>query len=86
MKTAKTWEDLYATKVKPQEILDVVSSMARLHEEGKNPDFYTAMFLVTDLPQTKEECNGEVLRHCGAVAMPCQTHREEGCEDAWLDD
>jgi hypothetical protein len=54
MKTVKTWEDLYATKVKPQEILDVVTSMAHLHEEGKNPDFYTAMFLVTDQHKGKK--------------------------------
>lgn len=44
----KTWDGLYSTKVKPEEILSVVTTMARLHEEGKNPDFHTAMFLVTD--------------------------------------
>jgi hypothetical protein len=46
--TTKTWDDLYSTKVKPEEILSVVTTMSRLHEEGKNPDFHTAMFLVTD--------------------------------------
>jgi len=54
MKRTKTWDDLYSTKVKPEEILDVVTSMARLHEEGKNPDFYTAMFLVTDRHKGKK--------------------------------
>jgi len=54
MKTTRTWDDLYATKVRPDEILYVVTNMARLHEEGKNPDFYTAMFIVTDRYKKKK--------------------------------
>ncbi len=54
MKTTKTWDDLYATKVQPAEILYVVTNMARLHEEGKDPDFHTAMFLVTDRHKGKK--------------------------------
>lgn len=44
----KTWDDLYTTKVKAEEILYVVTNMSRLHEDEKNPNFYTAMFIVTD--------------------------------------
>ena len=41
-------KELYATKVKPEEILYVVTNMARLHEEGRNPGFEAAMFIVVD--------------------------------------
>ena len=60
-KKERTWEDLYATKVKPDEILYVVTNMARLHEEGKNPDFHTAMFLVTDRHKGKKGSERETV-------------------------
>ncbi|HKV77124.1 MAG TPA: hypothetical protein VJP02_03240 [Candidatus Sulfotelmatobacter sp.] len=47
MKT-KNWKELYATKVKPEEILYVVTNMTRLHEEGKKPNFCTAALILTD--------------------------------------
>jgi hypothetical protein len=55
-KTSKPWDKLYATTVEPEEILYVVTSMTRLHEEGKNPDFNAAMSIITD--RYKKKKNG----------------------------
>jgi hypothetical protein len=56
MANIPTWDDLYATKVEPEEILYVVTHMTRLHEEGKEPDFHAAMCIITD--RHKRERNG----------------------------
>jgi len=45
---ARDYEELYATKVKPEEILYIVTNMTRLHEEGEKPDFQTALFILSD--------------------------------------
>jgi len=39
---------VYTTKVNPEEILYVVLNMTRLHEQGKNPGYENAMFILTD--------------------------------------
>jgi hypothetical protein len=54
-----SWDDLYATKVKPDEILYIVTNMARLHEEGKNPTFETALFILTDHLRGKRNAIGK---------------------------
>jgi hypothetical protein len=41
-------KELYSTRVKPEEILYIVTNMTRLHEEGKKPDFFTAMCILSD--------------------------------------
>jgi hypothetical protein len=61
MHKAKSWAELYATKVKPEEILYVVTNMARIHEEGKNPGFETAMFIVVDRYKKKKHAQGKSL-------------------------
>ena len=38
---------IYATKVKPKEILSLVQEMTRLHDEGEKPDFYSAVFILS---------------------------------------
>jgi hypothetical protein len=58
---AGTYEELYATKVKPEEILYVVNSVTRLHEEGQKPDFYTAMFILTDHYRGKKNAVDKVF-------------------------
>jgi hypothetical protein len=37
---------IYATKVKPKEILSLVQEMSRLHEEGETPDYYSALAIL----------------------------------------
>ncbi len=58
---ASTYEELYATKVKPEEILYVVNNMTRLHEDGQKPDFYTAMFILTDHYKRKKNAVDKVF-------------------------
>jgi hypothetical protein len=43
-----TLKHIYATKVKPQEILSLVQEMTRLHQEGEEPDFYTAVAILAE--------------------------------------
>src|SRR5258708_1561653 len=40
-------ERIYATKVKPKEILSLVQEMTRLHDEGEKPDFYSALAILS---------------------------------------
>ncbi len=42
----KELDELYSTKVKPDEILDIVKSMTRLHDEGESPTMETALFVL----------------------------------------
>jgi hypothetical protein len=55
------FEELYATPVKPDEILSIVNDMARLHEEGEKPDFYTAMFMLTDRYRGEQDAVDKVF-------------------------
>jgi hypothetical protein len=41
-------QKIYATKIKPEEILYLVKEMARLHEEGSEPDWYSMVFILSD--------------------------------------
>ncbi|MFZ1008542.1 MAG: hypothetical protein WAN65_16995 [Candidatus Sulfotelmatobacter sp.] len=45
---AINYEELYTTKVRPEEILYVVNKMTQLHEEGEKPDFMTTMCILSD--------------------------------------
>ena len=58
---ARDYEELYATKVRPEEILYVVTNMTRLHEEGKKPDFQTAMFILSDYYRGKRNAVDKVF-------------------------
>lgn len=37
---------MYETRVKPEEIVYLVKEMARLHEDGQEPDFYSALAIL----------------------------------------
>jgi hypothetical protein len=44
----KGLQKIYATKIKPEEILYLVKEMARLHEEGSEPDWYSMVFILSN--------------------------------------
>jgi len=58
---AGTYEELYATKVKPEEILYIVNKMTRLREQGQKPDLDAAMFILTDHYKGKKNAVDKVF-------------------------
>jgi superfamily I DNA/RNA helicase len=63
-------ERIYATKVKPEEILSLVQEMTRLHQEGEKPDFYTAVAILAQRHRNRHGRTGEQARHHRAHEVP----------------
>lgn len=58
---ASFYEELDATNVMPEEIMYVVNNMTRLHDQGQKPDFYTAIFILTDHYKGKKNAVNKVF-------------------------
>jgi hypothetical protein len=58
---AHNYPELSATKVKPEEIVYIVSNVARLHEEGEKTNSETAMFILLDRYRGKRNLLGKCV-------------------------
>jgi hypothetical protein len=60
-KIVKGIDDLYATKVKLEELLYLTKKMTRLHDDGEKPGFEAAAFILSERYRGKKNAVGKAF-------------------------
>jgi hypothetical protein len=71
-------EKIYATKIKPEEILYVVKEMTRLRQEGGEPDWYSMIFILSKRYKRKSDKMFCISERIGCLREMLKDERMRG--------